>query len=886
MRSGVGLRAVNRPGCGFSLWSMGYRALVIAAVVVGNGGWLGAELFSPRVVSPHVADTYSVRTFSLPALRQGRNLMRFVTGDHYGLATRVVTLESDFRDLAPIRKYLVPPLPDIDPNRHTARVQGDLLLKYEAPAGKRIAWFCAGGAFRTHVGNDAPKTRNEIAWASNASPGFRPLYRSQMPPDQSHWHYNVDREVRLEEPARLIFLRFHADPAINSLRVRFHLIDDEPKLRPPVVITHIWREQGRQREHRVTLTQDSSYEVITADEPENLAVEIAVPSVRVETAGKQEHRGAQQNQQGAVQDSAKEALFDDQVQGVQAFHRAGRTFLTWQEITDGEQAERAAEAARQDWASFQKARQKVAEHVRYRIYRSASPIRSVAGLEPVAEVGPWTGWNTEYYGIDPPRGARPFRYVIEEGGGPLPPGRGLYVLAPEQETDSYYAVTVVVDGRENTKITTQNSLQEPVHEKPGAGEPVLQRTWQPESFQYLRGTTLYHFTRWEAPPNASVCGRPFDYLVGEPEIRIRPAPVGIHLHCWGGSLEGGYGWWYNAERGAMLLATNQIPYDWWTGYHERLFADPPPRSMEEWQHGVVRPYTQKRILSFLDWMQTRWEIDRRRVFAAGSSMGGSGSLMLAIRYPEQIAWAVSWVGVHVPRLSPQFKSSYEGVFGKPEWGVRFEDGTPVWDYFDDVWYLKNHPQAEVGLLIFSNGRNDSGIGWRQAVEFFRALQETRRPHVFLWGTAGHGQRTRMPGTLAERLLELDVRTDRSLPAFTHSTLDDHPGDGDPQQGTSEGQANLYLLWDDKDIVDTPARWEMTLLVHPQAPKAEARADVTPRRVQQFRPPVGGSIRWHVVSQADGGVLARGEVQADRWGLVTVPAVPILKSGTRLILERQ
>ena len=50
---------------------------------------------------------------------------------------------------------------------------------------------------------------------------------------------------------------------------------------------------------------------------------------------------------------------------------------------------------------------------------------------------------------------------------------------------------------------------------------------------------------------------------------------GIHLHCWGGSLNGGYGWWYQAEQGHLLIASNQIPYDWWTGYHERYFDGPP-----------------------------------------------------------------------------------------------------------------------------------------------------------------------------------------------------------------------------------------------------------------------------------------------------------------------
>ena len=77
--------------------------------------------------------------------------------------------------------------------------------------------------------------------------------------------------------------------------------------------------------------------------------------------------------------------------------------------------------------------------------------------------------------------------------------------------------------------------------------------------------------------------------------RVEPAPVGLHLHCWGGSLNGGYGWWYNGHRGAVLIASNQIPYDWWTGYHAsrgtcKTFGD-----------GVVQPYTMNRMFGFLDW---------------------------------------------------------------------------------------------------------------------------------------------------------------------------------------------------------------------------------------------------------------------------------------------
>ena len=396
------------------------------------------------------------------------------------------------------------------------------------------------------------------------------------------------------------------------------------------------------------------------------------------------------------------------------------------------------------------------------------------------------------------------------------------------------------------------------------------------------GPTLYYFVRWESPPNCALPGKPYDYLVAFPPKPARPAPVGIHLHCWGGSLNGGYGWWYNAEKGHVLLASNQVPYDWWTGYHERYWEG--RRDKKTWQEGTVRPYTQRRLLSFLDWMTTRWEIDLARTHVAGSSMGGAGAPMMAIRYPERIAWAISWVGVHIPAQSPQFKGSYANVFGEPEWNVRFEDGTPVWDYFNDAWYLRKHPEKEIGLVTFSNGKNDGAIGWPQAVEFYRALQETRRPHIFVWGQGGHGQRASMPVTLEERVMPIDLRTDQSLPALARCSLDDRPGNGRPDDGDPKGQVNLYLYWQTHDLVDRPDRWEITLGLIAKAPKDECTVDVTPRRLQQFKPGAGQTVRW--TNTALGGPpIQQGEAKADRLGLVTLEKVRVGKGKNRILIQQ-
>lgn len=572
------------------------------------------------------------------------------------------------------------------------------------------------------------------------------------------------------------------------------------------------------------------------------------------------------------------AAGEKQASQLRARHQAGQTLLTFTEAEPQVTADAPAATRIRDL----RREADPTGRIRYRVYRSLRPIESLAGLTPIAEIPPLTGWNIDYYGDLRPEHLA-LRYVVEEGSAPVAPSTAICAIHPAEAGDAYYAVTVVVDGREQTRLTAENTLAEPVRETVGLGVPVLQRVERPEQFNYVRNPTLYYFVRWEPLPHSARPGLPIDYVVAVPEQVAWPAPVGIHLHCWGGSLNGGYGWWYQAEQGHLLLASNQVPYDWWTGYHERYWDGRPDKAV--WEQGVVRPYSQRRLLSFLDWMATRWEIDLARTHVAGSSMGGSGAPMLAIRYAERIAWAASWVGVHLPRQSPTFRSSYANVYGPPDWKVRFEDGTPVWDYFDDAWYLRRYPQTEIGLIAFSNGKNDGGIGWRQAVEFHRALQETRRPHVFVWGQQGHGQRAVLPVSLSDRYLPLDLRTDQSLPAFTQCSLDDDPGDGEPQSGAPQGQSNQYLFWETREIVDTADRWEMTVGLIDRAPQDCCSVALTPRRVQRFKPAPGTPVRWTNRALDASTVVEHGTAQVDALGLITLPNLTVRKGRNRIAITR-
>lgn len=567
------------------------------------------------------------------------------------------------------------------------------------------------------------------------------------------------------------------------------------------------------------------------------------------------------------------------VRQVRAWHLDGQTFLTWLQPEPGLDRETAT------IRDLREARAAGGPEIRYRIYRSADRI-APGTLEKASlldEVDGFTAWNGEFHGIYPKPEDPVLRYVVRDGGDPLRPGTGIYVHRAADTGSFWYAVSVARDGEEDFAcLRAAGCVAGPVAEQPGPGHPVLQRIERPESFLYVRGPTIQYYVRWESPPECNLPSRPFDYLVGIPPESRDPAALCIALHCWGGSLRGGYGWWYGAREGALLVATNQIPYDWWACYHEHL------HTLKPFSQGVVRSYSPKRVWSFVEWMHRKWSIDRSRTFMGGNSMGGSG-VSHWIRYGDRIAYGISWVGVHIPRESPHFRGSYENVVGKAEWNLPHESGQPVFDYLDGARWLREHPGSETAFLAYANGKNDGGIGWKQAVDFTRALQETRRPHLFVWGQGGHGQRAWFPTATGggDNVRDpLDIRLDRSLPAFTRCSLDDDPGDGDPADGDPEGQINKYPRWDPGGVVDRERRYSIEVYLIEGAPRTEATVDITPRRCRMFRPAPGEEVDWSLLPAGGGPPVAGGSTTADALGLITVSRVPLTTEKRTLEIRRR
>ena len=252
----------------------------LTPVVSGRYSYLlRLELKGEKAVvrSMEVTTWVQVHPASLPSLRKGKNEMRYVTGDHYGLDGHVVEIRTNGSDRADFLKYLQEPPADFDPARTSSRAHGPFTAKVSAPPGMKIAWFSGGGNFQAHQGGGAPSTKNSMAWAADEPRDFKEFYRAEVPAGQSHWHYNADVEVKLDRPAKDVYLRYVGDPGVNNLRIFAHCVEDAPRKSSPVRITHAWKEKGALKTTTVTLDRPGPYEVTPEDEPVDEYVEISVP---------------------------------------------------------------------------------------------------------------------------------------------------------------------------------------------------------------------------------------------------------------------------------------------------------------------------------------------------------------------------------------------------------------------------------------------------------------------------------------------------------------------------------------------------------------------------------------------------------------------------------
>lgn len=599
--------------------------------------------------------------------------------------------------------------------------------------------------------------------------------------------------------------------------------------------------------------------------------------------------------------------------GLTAVYRSGQVFLTWDERPD------------------------ISNEI-YRVYRSTAPIDALnlAQAERLAELA--EGSATFYANRYQKNGSWDYRYleryVIADGEAPLPAQRGLYVFTARGNESGYYAVTVTPQGEVeqfNAGLTV-GPVDElaadplPVHTglHPSEGAHVLIQymdaaRWNP-SFHAPNSSNGYYGL---SPSNARFVHTlqyAYDYVVVEPQAAncggSLPAavPVVVWLHGFGFNMYEPYD--HNAP---PYCAYFIYPYDqsetWWFGFARqndyRVSGQPAAGD-------VVVNYTEQRVLRMIyDLLRSpvgAAAADANRVYVYGHSMGGSGTLALAWRYPE--VFAAAYASQPMTNLSA---STFDGGFfiqdaavkwGTPAlnlpvelqpvhgWGSRLAmyDGAGVWDWQNHqrMLPLRHHDIAPLGV---AHGTDDQVVDWQtQAVPFYPLLDAANQT----WAGAiteneHHDEKFNLlPPTLAideagVPFAGLQAVRNESLPGFSNTSSNPPwPNDIRYRYHTGVRWAASWDAWDEPPL-DSPTRWEISLCaVNPLQIGAECgsgsltHSDITARRLQNFSVVGWYTYQWENHRVSDNALVASGSVPTSG-GLLTIPQFEISPQGNRLIV---
>lgn len=572
------------------------------------------------------------------------------------------------------------------------------------------------------------------------------------------------------------------------------------------------------------------------------------------------------------------------VTDLEAVHKDGQTFLTWQEDTTlaGEE---------------------------YHVYRHTEAITEDNIDQAELLTGRWGPLDDDTSFHQLAGNGAPQNFVIEDLGSALSDDTGLFVYTTQdgESGDAFYAVTLVVDGNEQSLSSSGDQLAAAVQESVAETSPILVSSFN--GGKSLVFTQFMDYKDW----NPTFQGYAYDYSVALPqnydpsqryELRVE-----MHAYTEGHRLipESEFGWDViqlfvddpGLDRGTV--------HTWWYGFaadHNYEADGPIPTG------GTIENFTEQRVLKAIDEViaNDAITIDTSRINAFGHSMGASAALAMGIRYGDVFAAIYASEGMTDYAASAAFQDEFVQLWGSQQsnlqivnngkyagpiaqYGVGGSDPTGVWDWMDHGEQIVRLRGLEMSFFNFGHGKADTAIPWETQGQPFMAAVDAADVG-YSAEQRGDWDHTWMGFEFLPKTLFSDANG--NLNAWYFSGNDSHlaisnatdSGTPTPTQGGTD-YYNQTIDWATPtnpfhtSAVDTADHYEISV----RSTTSIQTADITPRNFQNFRVNPGDVVSWQNVDNSSGAILEQGQVTVDADGLLTLTNVSVTTgTGNRLILS--
>ena len=578
---------------------------------------------------------------------------------------------------------------------------------------------------------------------------------------------------------------------------------------------------------------------------------------------------------------------------VEAEHKNGQTFLTWNDIASASQ---------------------------YRIYRSFTPVTTSDLIEAkrIAQIDSGSTYIKHFADLNNGKlkaalGTGFFR--IQYLGVPLAREQELLVWTFQDSGggDFYYAITAVTDGREDTILNTMNTVG-PVSEQECLMVSPVEQACSEDSSGHVFMFWM-PFDKW----NKQLEGYAYPiYIAAKKEWKGVKKRLFCDLHGRGDYFSAWIDGAAASIKNSDAIGSEEVkksnlriyfddPYlSWHFGYADSLTNRRRPGS-----HSIVFNYTEYRNWCAIRWLcsgNAPWIADDNWVCLKGGSMGGSGSFTFAAHHPDIFAYIEAVASV---TNGNQSIMNSDGIMWGIDQSLECRDlidnsrliGNKAVDLRSNSWanvrdsiiprIFKNDT---VPFYHFSNGTQDGIVSWtEQGAPIWsdhgsNSFARYGMPYAGGWSDNGHepvymghnpcGKVGRNHFVLAlKNAASDDTLSAACINALCHDT----------------GQCNARILWSTMENpvvsapvdsalllsttlkLDTGSRSDIPDYAGPQT----VTVDITPRRLQRLLHFPHTQFYWKNTAIGEAIPIQSGTVEADEDGLFTIEGFSVSPQGNEL-----